>query len=90
MILYFDINFFLKSISFLRIEHIKFNGTIKIPPKHSFKIKISIKHLYKSFVLYLSNNSLSFDLFLAKYGGLVNINELLISGGSNIVFFLII
>ena len=76
MILYFDINFFLKSISFLRIEHIKFNGTSKMPPKHSFKIKISMKHLYKSFVLYLSNNSLSFDLFLAKYGGLVNINEL--------------
>ena len=79
-----------KSISFLRTEHIKFNGIISIPPKQSFEIKISIKHLYKSFVLYLSNNKELFDLFLAKYGGLVIINEFLILGGCNIVSCLII
>ena len=59
-----------------------------MPPKQSFDIKISIKHLYKSFILYLSNNSFSFDLFLAKYGGLVNINELFIFGGFNNLSFL--
>ena len=68
----------------------KFKGTIKIPPKQSFDIKISIKHLYKSLVLYLLNNSFSFDLFLAKYGGLVNMNELFIFGGFNNVSLLII
>ena len=69
----------------------KFKGTIKIPPKQLLFISICIKHLYKSFVLYLSYKYLSFDLFLAKYGGFVNINDLSrFIGGSNIVSCLII
>jgi hypothetical protein len=68
---YFSKNDFLNSISAKRIEDQKFNGIINIPPKQIF-VKISlITHLYKSFTSYLSNNDLSFDLFLAKYGGFV-------------------
>ena len=71
IILYFFKNSFRNSISARRIDDQKFNGIISIPPKHLF-VKISlITHLYKSFTLYLSNNDLSFDLFLAKYGGFV-------------------
>ena len=90
---YLSIKCFLNLISFLRIEDIKFNGRINISPKHLELIKIIkilIKHLYKSFVSYISYNFLFIDLFLAKYGGFVNINELSKFGGSNIVSCLII
>ena len=40
-------------------------------------VNIDIKHLYKSFWLYLSNIVLSILLFRAKYGGFVIINLLL-------------
>ena len=36
------------------IDDIKFNGIIKIPPSHGSSIILTIKHLYKSFTLYLS------------------------------------
>jgi len=48
-------------------------GNINIPPRQSFIL--FIKHLNKSFVLYLSNKVLSLDLFLARYGGFVIIHE---------------
>ena len=36
---------------------------------------------YENIAVYLSNNVLSFDLFLAKYGGFVIINRLVYFGG---------
>ncbi len=71
IILYFSKNFFLNSISAIRIEDQKFNGIIIIPPKQIFVKIFLITHLYKSLTLYFSNNDLFFDLFLAKYGGFV-------------------
>ena len=48
------------------MEHGKFKGTITIPPIDLLTIISSKKHLYKSFVLYLSKINLSSHLFLAK------------------------
>ena len=48
-----------------------------MPPKHLFVNISLIIHLYKSLTSYLLKIDLSFDLFLAKYGGFVIKNLLL-------------
>ena len=60
---------------------------MNIPPtaQSSCCVRDVMKHLYKSFVLYLSNTVLSAHLFRARYGGFVIMNASLKSGGNRSV-----
>ena len=72
--LYFDRKSFLQRTSKSRGDKKNPAGIIKIPPAQaSCCVKDVIKHLYRSFVSYLSNISFLSHLFRARYGGLVRI-----------------